>query len=125
MQGKFCVKGMNFHAFHGSLEVERELGQVFSINVSLGFPVKAEDITPSVESPIRGADVYDETKSVVMGSRFHSHTSLALAIAKAMFSRFEVAETATVTIARKQLFIAGTVDEVTAEISCERKDLVK
>ncbi len=125
MQGKFCVKGMNFHAFHGSLEVERELGQVFSINVSLGFAVDAGDIAPSTEAPIRGADVYDETKSVVMGSRFHSHVSLALAIAKAMFERFKAAETATVTIGRKQLFIAGTVDEVTAEVTCERKDFVK
>lgn len=125
MQGKFCVSGMNFHAFHGSLEVERELGQVFSIKVELGFHVDPKDIAISTEAPIRGVDVYDETKNIVMGSRFHSHISLALAIAKAMFTHFDVAETATVTIGRKQLFIAGTVEEITAEVSCNREELLK
>lgn len=125
MQGKFCVSGMNFHAFHGSLEVERELGQVFSIDVRLGFSITCEDLSPGTEAPIRGADVYEETKNVVMGSRFHSHVSLALAIAKAMFDHFDVAETAVVSIARKQLFIAGTVDEVIAEASCNREELCK
>jgi len=124
MQGKFCVSGMNFHAFHGALEVERELGQVFSINVKLGFRVEPEDVSLTTEPPIRGADVYDETKKLVMGSRFHSHISLALAIAKAMFEHFDAAETAEVSIARKQLFIAGTVEEVTAEVSCDRKELL-
>lgn len=123
MQGKISVKGMNFHAFHGSLEVERELGQVFSINATIGFSITDETPHPFAEATIREADIFEEVKGVVMGSRFHSHISLALAIVRAMFKRFETAETVTITIGRKQLFIAGTVDEVCAEVTCDREDI--
>lgn len=122
MNGKYTVKGMNFHAFHGFLEVERELGQVFCVDVTLTLPLKKEDASPSAMHKIRGADVYEVTKGVVMGTKYTSHLSLAMAIAKAALERFDVAIEATVVVARTQLFIAGNVDKILAEVTCGRND---
>ena len=123
MNGKYIIKGMNFHAFHGFLEVERELGQVFSIDVTLSFPLRNEDASPSAVHKIRGAEVYDLTRGVVMGTKYTSHLSLAIAIAHIMLKNFEIATEATVVVGRRQLFIAGNVDEVLAEVTCDRGDL--
>ena len=70
MNGKYTVKGMNFHAFHGFLEVERELGQVFCVDVTLTLPLKKEDASPSAMHKIRKADVYEVTKGVVMETKY-------------------------------------------------------
>ena len=123
MNGKFTIRGMNFHAFHGFLEVERELGQVFSIDVILSFPLKSEDASPSAVHKIRGAEVYDLTRGVVMGTKYTSHFSLAIAIARIMLKNFEITTEAKVIIGRKQLFIPGNVDQVLAEVTCDRGDL--
>ena len=66
MLGNFCVEGMHFHAFHGDLEVERELGQVFSIDISLSYEITKQCMDQSSSSSLRGADIYDHIKSIVM-----------------------------------------------------------
>jgi dihydroneopterin aldolase len=116
---------MTFHAFHGFLEVERELGQVFAVDVVLDFDLKPEDIAPSVNSIVNGNEVYDVTKNIMMGTKFRSTTSLALAIAKELLSRFKQVKSADVRVGRKQLFIAGDVKEILAEVSCSREDFEK
>ena len=123
MNGKYTIKGMNFHAFHGFLEVERELGQVFSIDVALSFPLKKEEASPSAVHKVRGAEVYDLTRGVVMGTKYTSHLSLAIAIAHIMLKNFDIVTEVTVVVGRRQLFIPGNVDEVLAEVTCNRGDL--
>jgi FolB domain len=123
MRGKYSVKGMKFHAFHGALEVERELGQVFSVDVDLGIDLGAAEASEGAEPLVRGGDVYEVTKGVVMGSRFKSHVNLAMRIAGELLRRFESAADATVVVGRRQLFIPGEVDMILAEVHCTRDDL--
>lgn len=122
MKGSTAVKGMTFHAFHGSLEVERELGQVFSVDVILGFDLSPKDASESTEQQVRGVAVYDLTKNVMMGTRFKSHVSLALRLAQEMFQNFKTITDVRIAIGRRQLFIAGDVREIVAEVDCKRED---
>jgi dihydroneopterin aldolase len=107
------------------MEVERELGQVFSVDAELSFVITPEDASPSVKADVRGSDVYDVTKNIMMGTKFTSHTSLALAIAKELFGRFQRVSDVSVTVGRRQLFIAGDVREILACVSCTRNDFEK
>jgi dihydroneopterin aldolase len=116
---------MNFHAFHGAMEVERELGQMFSVDVSLSMDLSANDALPSVNTEVRGSEVYEITKNMIMGTKFNSHLSLALALAKKLFERFKQVTDVEVTVGRKQLFIAGDVREILASVSCVRADFEK
>jgi dihydroneopterin aldolase len=104
------------------MEVERELGQVFSVDVALEFELTTEDLAPSVNPIVRGSDVYDVTKSIMMGTKFKSHTSLALAISKELFSHLKQVSAVDVTVGRKQLFISGDVKEILAVVACKRED---
>jgi dihydroneopterin aldolase len=122
MKGKCVVRGMIFHAFHGTMEVERELGQVFSVDVELGLNLAESDVSPSVKSLVRGLDVYEVTKNIMMGTKFMSHTSLALAIGKEMLGTFKSVTNVSVRVGCRQIFIAGDVREVLSEVECSRDD---
>jgi dihydroneopterin aldolase len=125
MKGKCIVQGMNFHAFHGMMEVERELGQVFSVDVALYINLTPEDASPSVKTEVRGSEIYEVTKNMVMGTKFTSHMSLALALAKEMFTHFRQVTEVEVTVGRRQLFIPGDVREILACVACARSDFEK
>lgn len=124
MLGNFCVEGMHFHAFHGDLEVERELGQVFSIDVSLSYEITKQCMDQSSSSSLRGADIYDHIQSIVMGTRYKSLDGLALAIAKNIFEMSAVVQAIEVSISRRQLFIAGDVESIVVAVAVERQDLM-
>jgi dihydroneopterin aldolase len=104
------------------MEVERELGQVFSVDVELKLDLAEGDVSPSVKSIVRGLDVYEVTKNIMMGTKFMSHTSLALAIAKEMLATFKNVADVNVTVGCRQVFIAGDVREVLSEVACSRDD---
>jgi dihydroneopterin aldolase len=114
---------MSFHAFHGVLEVERELGQIFSGDVTVEFDGDPSDVNPNAEPFVRDADVFEISRNVVMETKYRSIISLAAKIAHDVMAEYVKAASATVSVTRKQLFIPGSVDSSVAEVSCSRADL--
>ncbi|MDR1134125.1 MAG: dihydroneopterin aldolase [Synergistaceae bacterium] len=123
MKCKHAVKGMSFHAFHGVLEVERELGQVFSVDVTVEFDGDPSDVNPKAEPFVRDADIYEISRNVMMETKYTSVISLAAKIAHDVMTEYARAVNAVVSVTRKQLFIPGSVDKSVAEVSCGRADL--
>jgi dihydroneopterin aldolase len=122
MKGIHYVKGMSFHAFHGVLEVERELGQVFLVDATVEFVISPEDESPKAEPVVRDADVYEIARNVMTETKYRSITSLAGKIAHDLIAEYGNATYATVAIMRKQLFIPGNVDYSVSEVSYTRED---
>jgi len=122
MKGVHIVKGMNFHAFHGVMEVERELGQVFFVDVTVEFELDPDGISSKDEPFIRDADVFEITRNVMMETRFRSISSLAGTIARNILDEYKKALCVKVCINRKQLFIPGNVDSSITEVTCIRSD---
>jgi dihydroneopterin aldolase len=122
MKGIHAVMGMNFHAFHGILEVERELGQVFSVDAIVEFDMAPGDDSPKSEPTVKDADVYEITRNVMMETKYKSIASLAGKIARNLLAECAKATNVTVSIKRKQIFISGSADYTVAEVSCSRKD---
>ncbi|MDR2780730.1 MAG: dihydroneopterin aldolase [Synergistaceae bacterium] len=122
MKGIHAVMGMNFHAFHGVLEVERELGQVFSVDAIVEFDMTPGDDSPRTEPAVKDADVYETTRNVMMETKYRSIVSLAGKIARNLLAECSKASNVTISIKRKQLFVSGSVDYAVAEVSCGRKD---
>ena len=123
MQGKYTVKGMGFHAFHGSLEVERELGTVYHVDVTMSMELSPDDDAQKAQGKIHGADVYEIVKGQMMGTKFHSTMGLALHMSRELLRKFTFATEAAVRITSKQLFIPGNVESVIAEANATRADL--
>jgi dihydroneopterin aldolase len=123
MKCKHVVKGMSFHAFHGGLEVERELGQVFSVDVTVEFDDEPSDVNPSAEPLLRDADVFEICRNVMMETKYRSIISLAAKITRDVMMEYANAANATVSVTRKQLFIPGNAENSVAEVSYNRADL--
>lgn len=123
MRCKHIVRGMNFHAFHGVLEVERELGQVFSVDVTVEFDGDPSDTNPKAESFVCDADIFEICRNVVMATKYRSIINLAAKIARDVMTEYANVTNATVSATKKQLFIQGSVDSSTAEVSYSRADL--
>lgn len=122
MLGKYTIRGMRFHAFHGSNVVEREFGIGFNVEVTIMYPLKAEDDAPDAQSKVQGAAIYETTKDVMMNTKYTSRTSLGLEIAKRLFMRFPDAEEVGVKINRATIFISGSIDSIDTEVWCKRHE---
>lgn len=122
VKSRHAVKGMSFHAFHGVLEVERELGQVFSVDVTVEFDVSFNDGDPRAEPMIRDADVYEVTRNVITETKYRDIANLAGKIARNIFANYPKVTKTEVSIKKKQLFIPGNVDSVVVEVECGRED---
>ncbi|MDR1886235.1 MAG: dihydroneopterin aldolase [Synergistaceae bacterium] len=116
---------MSFHAFHGVMEVERELGQVFLVDVRLGVELNSDSASPVNETNFRGGEIYDLTKNVMMGTKYRSHTGLALRIAQDILSHIKEVTDVTVSLERRHLFIAGDVQSIVVEVGCTREEFEK
>lgn len=117
------VKGIHFHAFHGALEVERELGQVLEIDLSLSYDVEPKELGSDKVPPVSDASVFEVVQKVVMTTKFKSMEGLALEIARRIMGTCAVVELVTVIIRRRQLFIPGDVQSAEVEITVDRQDL--
>ncbi|EHM09819.1 FolB domain protein [Thermanaerovibrio velox DSM 12556] len=117
------IKGIHFHAFHGALEVERELGQVLEIDLSLSYDVEPKDLDSEKVPPVADASVYEIVQKVVMTTKFKAMEGLALEIARRLIKAYGVVELVTVVIRRRQLFIPGDVQSAEVEITVDREDL--
>ena len=122
MKGAHTVKGMSFHAFHGISEVERELGQVYLVDVTVEFGLDPAGISPKDEPLIRDAGMYEITRNVMMETKFRSISSLAGTIARNLLKEYEKILSVTVCINRRQLFIPGNVDSSVTEVTFDRSD---
>jgi dihydroneopterin aldolase len=122
MKGIHAVMGMDFHAFHGVLEVERELGQVFSVDTIVEFDMSPGDDSPKAEPTVKDAEVYEITRNVMLETKYKSIASLAGKIAHNLLAECPKVSNVTVSIKRKQIFISGSVDYAVAEVSCGRED---
>jgi dihydroneopterin aldolase len=125
MKSRYAVNGMSFHAFHGVLEVERELGQVFSVDATLDFDMAPGEDGPRTEPLVKDADVYEITRNVITETKYRSTSILAGRIAHNLLDNFTKVNNVTVAITRRQIFIPGNVDNVRSEVSYSREDFVK
>lgn len=122
MIGKYIIKGMRFHAFHGSNFVERELGIGFTVDVSILYPLCPEDDSPEVQSKVKGAEIYDVVKDVMMNTKYNSRASLAIEMAKRLYVQFRNASEIGIKITRTTIFIPGSIDSIDTEVWSKRTD---
>ncbi|HOU33064.1 MAG TPA: dihydroneopterin aldolase [Synergistaceae bacterium] len=116
------VEGMRFHAFHGSLEVERELGQVLDISINFSYRAEpGEEDLPEKTFPYQKA--YEIVQSIVMNTKFRTAEALALAISRQLLKGCPTGEFVQTTIKRGQLYVPGVLDHVGVTVEVCREDL--
>lgn len=117
-----ALRGMQFHAFHGCLEVERELGQIFSINVGLDYELSPEEADDPEAVPSY-QEVFERVQHVVMGKKFRTLEALGWDIGKTILEAYPFVENVYVDVSSSQLFVPGLIDSKVVTVSLDREEL--
>lgn len=92
MMDKIVLTGLRFWGFHGVLEAEQALGQVFIIDLELRGDFAAAGEQDNLELAANYADVYQRVKEIVEGQRYRLIEALAESIAAKVLAEFAVQE---------------------------------
>ena len=116
---KILLRGMRFWGFHGVLEAEQALGQVFIIDLELRGDFGPAGVQDDLERAVNYADIYQRVKDIVEGERYRLIEALAERLASRILAEFEIRE-ALVRVNKPHAPIPGPFDNVAVEIVREK-----
>lgn len=89
---KILMCGMSFYGYHGVLPQERDLGQVFEVDVELYLDLRAAGESDDQEMTVSYADVYEVVRRVVTGRPHNLIEAVAETIATRLLNGFPMRE---------------------------------
>ncbi|AGA67657.1 dihydroneopterin aldolase [Desulfitobacterium dichloroeliminans LMG P-21439] len=114
------LRGLRFYGFHGVLNEENSLGQVFIVDIDLFTDLSKAGRSDQVEDTINYAEVYTRIKTIVEKERYQLIEKLAERIAEVILAGF-VCEGISITVHKPQAPIQGIFDDAFVEIYREKK----
>lgn len=89
---KIVMCGMSFYGYHGVLPQERDLGQVFEVDVELYLDLRPAGESDDPELTVSYADVYEVVRRVVTGRPHNLIEAVAETIAVRLLDGFPMRE---------------------------------
>ncbi len=123
MIAKVSLNDMLFYGFHGSMEVERELGQKFLVDIVLTFNVKDAVESDSPNKTISSYAIYQLTREIVTERKFSLIETLAYNIGKAFIEKYPELLQILIRIKRPNLYLSGIVGSAEVEMELGREDI--
>ncbi len=123
MIAKVSLNDMLFYGFHGSMEVERELGQKFLVDIVLTFNVKDAVESDSPNKTINSYAIYQLTREIVTERKFSLIETLAYNIGKAFIEKYPELLQILIRIKRPNLYLSGIVGSAEVEMELGREDI--
>lgn len=120
---KIIMKGMRFFGRHGVLPQERELGQVFEVDVELSLDLGPAGLKDDMSLTVSYADVFGLVEEVVTGKPYSLIEAVAQRIAGLVLERFGLVQAVRVTVKKPLAPIQGMYEYMAAEIFRERHGL--
>ncbi|MGE4273893.1 MAG: dihydroneopterin aldolase [Desulfitobacterium sp.] len=114
------LRGLKFYGFHGVLNEENSLGQIFIVDIDLFADLSIAGRSDQVEDTISYAEVYTRIKTIVKKERYQLIEKLAERIAEVVLAEF-ACEGVSVTVHKPQAPMQGIFDDAFVEIYREKK----
>lgn len=114
--GIIRLQNMTFFAHHGQLAAERELGQIFQVDVEMRLDLARAVSSDDLDQAVDYTELYELVKRVVWGSEFRLLEALAGAVVRALADRYRP-EAVTVRVRKPNPPISGQLDYVEVELS--------
>lgn len=120
---KIIMKGMRFFGRHGVLPQEKELGQVFVVDLELSLDLGEAGEKDDLSLSVSYAEVFGLVEEVVTGEPFDLIEAVAHRIAGRVLDSFPPVERVTVTVKKPSAPVQGQFDHMAVEIFRERHGL--
>jgi dihydroneopterin aldolase len=116
---KIILENMEFHAFHGCLEHEQQLGNTFVVSVNMELDTTHPGKTDELEHTLNYQLVYDAVKGQMeMSSKLIEHVGQR--ILDSLLNDFPQIRSLDVKLSKLNPPLGGKVDRVTIELSKKR-----
>jgi 7,8-dihydroneopterin aldolase/epimerase/oxygenase len=112
--------GMEFYGFHGVFAEEQALGQRFTVDAILTYPLQDAGKSDSLDLTVNYADVYARVKEIVEGPPKKLLESVAESIADALFEQFPV-HAVEIRVVKEHPPIPGVIRQVAVRIQRQRE----
>lgn len=121
-QDKVILKGMIFHAYHGVLAAEKEIGQRFIVDLELALNLQPAGANDDLRLTVNYAEVYEIVKEVMLRDKYDLIEKVAEEIAREVLTKDESIQEIKVLIKKPEVPIVGILDYAAVEIVRGRND---
>jgi dihydroneopterin aldolase len=115
---KIHLEELVFYGFHGVYDEERKLGQRFIVSVTINTDCSLDRRIHHLDDTLDYTKVYSLVKEVMETHQYHLLENCVNKILDEMFERFELIQTAEVSIKKPSVPIQGSLKYV--EVSMAR-----
>ena len=116
---RITLENMEFHAYHGCLEHEQQLGNTFIVTLSMELDTSLAGATDELVHTLNYQLVYDVVKAQMkIPSKLIEHVGQR--IVDTLFSAFPQIQVLAVKLSKMNPPLGGKVDSVTIELSKKR-----
>lgn len=116
---RILLNGLAFYAHHGVGEREQELGQVFTVDLSVETDLHRAGHTDALADTIDYRNLYERVREAVTGTRYHLLEAVAEAIAHALLG-VERVQTVTVRVSKPHVRLGGPLESAAVEVTRRR-----
>ncbi|MCR5758287.1 MAG: dihydroneopterin aldolase [Selenomonas sp.] len=104
---KIKLTGLNFYGYHGVLPEERQMGQEFSVDVTMYLDLQDAGQTDKLAATVNYADVYRVVKKIVEGEPRNLIESVGEDVAQTILQKFLLVAKVRVTVHKPHAPLPG------------------
>ncbi|NTW05155.1 MAG: dihydroneopterin aldolase [Peptococcaceae bacterium] len=117
---KIVMKGMKFFGYHGVLAWEKELGQIFEVDLEVELDLEAAGRKDDLKYTVSYAELFAMVEEVFTGYSFDLIEAVAHTIASRIINKYLQIERIKVAIKKPSAPITGIFDYMGVEITREK-----
>ena len=115
------VNGLALHAYHGVMQHEAEVGQTFTLDLTLDMDLTEASRSDKLADTVGYDQVVDVASKTFCANRYRLVEAAAGAVADAVLARFAKVTAVRVTVHKPHAPIAATFDDVGVSILRSRR----
>lgn len=117
---RIIMNGMRFFGHHGVLAHERELGQIFVVDMELGLDLEPAGKSDDLSHTVSYAEVFQLVEAVVTGPHMNLIEAVAQEIASRVLENFGPVQEVRVTLKKPSAPVQGLFEYMAADITRRR-----
>ena len=113
--GVIRLKNMQFFAYHGVYDFEKELGAPFEVDVEINASFSQAIKSDNIQEAINYDSIFKLVDSIISKKKYNLIETLANTIADSILSKYQI-DSVVIRVRKPKAQISGTLDTVEVEI---------
>lgn len=116
------INGIKTYAYHGVLDAERQLGQIFLTDVVMYLDLKGSSEKDDLNETVHYGEAYQLVEDVIKGIPVNLIEHLAEKVSRSLFDRYDKIVETEITITKVNPPIEGNYENVSITLNRKREN---